>query len=45
MRKGWLCGVDCQGYKKGDPSIHSNYRGITLLNTVHKIFSSFWVIY
>ena len=35
----WSTGIVCPVYKAGDPQQASNYRGITLLDVVSKIFS------
>ena len=35
----WKEEIICPIYKKGDRMICSNYRSITLLNVVHKLFS------
>jgi len=35
----WTEGIISPIYKKGNRMIHSNYRPITLLNVVYKIFS------
>jgi hypothetical protein len=35
----WTKGTIVPIYKKGDPTNHSNYRGITLINSMAKLFS------
>jgi intergrase/recombinase len=37
----WLKGIICPVLKKGDPKLCKNYRAITLLNVVYKVFSSY----
>jgi hypothetical protein len=37
----WLKGIICPVFKKGDPKLCKNYRAITLLNVVYKVFSSY----
>ena len=36
----WIHGILCPIHKKGDPTICSNYRGISLLIISYKIFSN-----
>jgi hypothetical protein len=37
----WLKGIICPVFKKGDPKQCKNYRAITLLNIVYKVFSTY----
>jgi hypothetical protein len=37
----WLKGIICPVFKKGDPKQFKNYRAITLLDVVYKVFSTY----
>jgi len=40
MTEEWCRAIVCPTFKKGDPMLVSNYRGISLLDTGYKVFTT-----